>query len=87
MVEAFSLLQKEEVGIILLDMMMPGIDSYDAIPFFKINRQIQAYTGNCSNSAGNARDKEKGLQVDADDYAAKPVNVEVLIKTLKQHLK
>ena len=36
MLEAFAILESEiETGIILLDMTMPGMDGYDAIPVLK----------------------------------------------------
>ena len=83
--EAIVLLKTEEViDAVLIDMMMPDMDGYDAIPIIKkipsrettpiIAVTAQAMTG----------DKEKCFQAGADDYISKPVNVDKLLLALSK---
>ena len=87
MKDAFSLLEQETgVGVILMDMMMPDMDGYEAIPAL---RSIPAYrqlpiiavTAQAMNG-----DREKCLAAGADDYVSKPVDVTVLIDKLNRYL-
>ena len=58
-VEAFAILESEiEIGIILLDMMMPGMDGYDEYPYLNQRRLINICLGR-SYRAGNARRPRK----------------------------
>lgn len=83
--EALKLLQTEEtVDAILIDMMMPEMDGYEAIPLIKkipsredtliVAVTAQAMTG----------DKEKCLEAGADDYVSKPIDVDKLLKALSK---
>ncbi len=73
------------IGIVLIDMMMPDMDGYEAIPKIKsqhpglpiVSVTAQAMTG----------DKEKCLAAGADDYISKPVDVDKLLFILHKYLK
>ncbi|MWB96869.1 response regulator [Flavobacterium sp. GA093] len=83
--EAIKILSTNEViDAVLIDMMMPEMDGYDAIPLIKkiperketfiIAVTAQAMTG----------DKEKCLEAGADDYISKPVDVDKLLLSLSK---
>ncbi|MEP6465124.1 MAG: response regulator [Parafilimonas sp.] len=69
----------------LLDMMMPGMDGYEAIPLLKqIKNKIPIIPVTAQAMPG---DREKCIPARADDYIAKPVDVELLFKILNEQLK
>lgn len=83
--EALEILKSQtDIDIILMDMMMPEMDGYDAIPLIKklpnysktpvIAVTAQAMTG----------DREKCIQAGADDYISKPINVDKLMVILNK---
>lgn len=82
-IEAIEILtSQKDIDIILIDMMMPDMDGYDAIPIIKEipnynNVPIIAVTAQAMTG-----DKEKCLQAGADDYISKPINVDKLLLVL-----
>jgi two-component system cell cycle response regulator DivK len=84
--EAFEKLNSDNIGAILLDMMMPDMDGYEAIPLI---RQKEQY-GNMPVIAVTAQampgDREKCLAAGADDYISKPVDVDVLLEALQRRI-
>lgn len=82
--EAIALLKTDEtVDIVLIDMMMPDIDGYEAIPIIKNlpsrkNTPVIAVTAQAM-----VGDKEKCLAAGADDYISKPINVDKLLELLR----
>jgi CheY-like chemotaxis protein len=83
--EALKLLESDEhIDAVLIDMMMPEMDGYEAIPLIKkiplrestfvIAVTAQAMTG----------DREKCLEAGADAYISKPVDVDKLLHVLKE---
>jgi CheY-like chemotaxis protein len=85
MIEAFAVLQSEkQIGIILLDMMMPGMDGYEAIPVLKSNGILPVIAVTAQAMPG---DKEKCLEAGADNYLSKPVDVDALVAELNKYLK
>ena len=84
--EAFALLNKhKEIGIVLLDIMMPEMDGLEAIPALKSehkNIPVIAVTAQAMKG-----DRERCLDAGADDYIPKPVDVDLLCKILNEHLK
>ena len=88
MEEAFTLLESDrQIGIVLIDMMMPGMDGYEAIPKIKSNERSQHLPVISVTAQAMAGDKEKALAAGADDYIPKPVDVDLLLQILKHHLK
>ena len=81
--EALEILKKDAtIDMILIDMMMPEMDGYDAIPLIKElphykNKPIIAVTAQAMTG-----DKEKCLQAGADNYVSKPINVDKLMLIL-----
>jgi|SRR6218665_53800 len=82
--DAITLLKKDSTfDAILIDMMMPEMDGYEAIPLIRkiasrnktpiIAVTAQAMTG----------DREKCLAAGADDYISKPVDVDQLFRLLQ----
>ncbi|WP_370515968.1 response regulator [Flavobacterium sp. MK4S-17] len=81
--EALGLLKGDEpVDFILIDMMMPDMDGYEAIPLIKkiphrrftpvISVTAQAMVG----------DRDKCIEAGADGYISKPVDVDKLLHLL-----
>lgn len=87
MKEGFSILeQRDDIGLILLDMMMPVMDGYEALP--KI-RAMDKY-GNIPIIAVTAQamvgDRERCLKAGATSYISKPVDVSELFKQIDQFI-
>lgn len=81
--EALELLKKDiGVDLILMDIMMPVMNGYTAIRKIKqSNRKnipIIALTAKAMRE-----DKRKSLEVGADDYMAKPLNLEIFLGIVK----
>lgn len=72
------------IGIVLLDMMMPEMDGYEAIPLIKRERRLPVIAVTAQAMVG---DREKCLAAGADDYISKPVNVDELMKILENRKK
>ncbi|GAB3974045.1 hypothetical protein GCM10028806_29070 [Spirosoma terrae] len=81
--EALDLLHTDEVvDIILIDMMMPEMDGYEAIPRIK-NIEKRRHLPIISVTAqAMVGDREKSLQAGATDYISKPIDVDRLLQLL-----
>jgi len=65
-----------------MDMMMPGLDGLDTM---RIVRQLEGYRHVpivAVTAKAMVGDREKCMEAGANDYIAKPVNVDVLLATL-----
>lgn len=83
--DALDLLKTDEVvDVILIDMMMPEMDGYEAIPRIK-NIEKRAKTPIFSVTAqAMVGDREKCLRAGATDYISKPVDVDRLLQLLSR---
>lgn len=80
MEEAFHLLTKEEnVSVILLDMMMPDIDGYAAIPLIRAREKSRSIPIISVTAQAMKGDRERCLDAGADGYISKPVNIDELL--------
>lgn len=87
MKEAFSLLEREpEVGIILMDMMMPDMDGYEAIPALRAKPAYQQLPIIAVTAQAMTGDREKCLAAGANDYVSKPVDITLLLDKLNRYL-
>ena len=68
---ALALLEKEEVDMTLLDIMMPELDGYRVLKKLRENSNIPVMI---LSAKDQDTDKILGLDLGADDYLAKPFN-------------
>lgn len=79
------LLNDAGIKIVLMDMMMPEMDGYEAISLIRKNDKIASTTIVAVTAQAMVGDREKCLQAGADDYISKPVNVDVLLEKLVKY--
>lgn len=82
--EALSILEQEEIHLIILDIMMPEMDGIKAT--FKI-RESKNIPIIMLSAKTEDTDKILGLNVGADDYVTKPFNPLELIARVKSQLR
>jgi CheY-like chemotaxis protein len=81
--EAFEkLATNENIDVILLDMMMPEMDGYEALEILKSNQQYRSVPVIAVTAQAMAGDREKCLAAGADEYVSKPVDVDFLLERL-----
>lgn len=83
-IDALSVLEEEEIHLIILDIMMPRMDGIKAT--FKI-REINNIPIIMLSAKSEDRDKILGLNVGADDYITKPFNPLELLARVKSQLR
>ncbi|WP_228275557.1 response regulator transcription factor [Gracilibacillus oryzae] len=83
--EAIDLVMKEDIDIILLDIMMPVLDGIEAC------KQIKERKPNIPiillTALNNTSDKVEGLSIGADDYIVKPFEPEELLARIRVQLR
>lgn len=81
--EALDLLRTKQVfDAILIDMMMPDLDGYDAIPRIRNIDRYHDVTIVAVTAQAMPGDRERCLRAGASDYVAKPVDVDKLLGLL-----
>lgn len=81
--EAIHLLQTDKpVDIVLIDMMMPDMDGYEAIPLIKNIPHRQSVPVISVTAQAMVGDREKCLAAGADGYISKPIDVDKLMQLL-----
>ena len=70
--EALRLLDREEVHLILLDVMMPGMDGITAMTRLRQSHNLPVIL---LTAKSEDTDKVLGLNMGADDYVTKPFNI------------
>ncbi|GMR08884.1 MAG: hypothetical protein BMS9Abin26_1893 [Gammaproteobacteria bacterium] len=76
--DAIALFIKEQPDVILMDVMMPGIDGYEATTRIKeltTDKWIPVIFMSALNSG---QDQVRGLEAGGDDYLTKPINLNIL---------
>jgi two-component system response regulator CpxR len=79
---ALNMVNEEEPEVMILDLKMPGIDGFEVLrKVKKTNPEIEVIilTGH-----GSEADKEECMSLGAFAYLQKPVDIDVLSKTLKK---
>ena len=79
--EALTQIEKDEPDVMVLDLKMPGIDGMEVLRKVKKERphvEVIILTGH-----GSEQDKNSAMELGAFAYLEKPVDIEVLTKTMK----
>ena len=83
--DGLNLLKSDEkIDAVLMDMMMPEMDGYQAIPEIKLIKKRAGVPVIAVTAQAMQGDKEKCLRAGADGYISKPINVDTLLEVLAQ---
>ncbi len=80
---AIDICERERVDVVLLDVMMPGMDGFEACRRIKSNPQTHHIPVVLVTALDQISDKVRGLQGGADDFLTKPVDEIALITRVR----
>ncbi len=84
--EAIDKARKEQPDLIILDIMMPRIDGYEACRILKANPLTKNIPVVLLTAKGRDVDKRLGYEVGATDYIVKPFSPNKLIERINELL-
>lgn len=80
------LAEDNDIAVVLMDMMMPGMDGYEAIGIMKQSPEFKDIPVIAVTAQAMLGDRERCLNAGASGYISKPINVDELIKLLNLYV-
>ncbi|MGO4137344.1 PleD family two-component system response regulator [Rhizobium brockwellii] len=84
---ALAICERNQVDLILLDIMMPGIDGFEVCERLKASQKTAHIPVVMVTALDQPTDRVRGLKAGADDFLTKPVNDLQLISRVKSLLR
>ncbi len=85
--EALAKLEEVRPGVVLLDVMMPGMDGWEVARVVKNHPNFRDVRVVMLTARSDFADKHEGLRAGADDYIVKPIRLEELGRHVERNLK
>ncbi len=85
--EMFEILKREKPDLILLDIMLPGMDGYEACRRLKQSEEWRDIPVIMVTAKTSPEDLKRGFEVGAIDYIEKPINDVELLARVESALK
>ena len=86
-VEGLQLLEEQpDIAVVLMDMMMPGMDGYQAMAVMNANPALKDIPVIAVTAQAMVGDKERCLEAGAVGYVSKPINVDSLTDLLVKYI-
>lgn len=83
--DGFSIIEeREHISVVLMDMMMPDMDGYQAMSAMKKSLKMQNIPVLAVTAQAMVGDKERCLSAGAAGYVSKPINVDELIIQIEE---
>lgn len=82
-----ALIRKENPALVLMDVMMPGMDGYEALRRLKQDESTKQIPVAMLTAKGWEGETQKGLDLGAEDYILKPFHSGLLIKRVGNMIK
>ncbi|WP_185145571.1 response regulator [Chryseobacterium sp. G0162] len=83
--EALEILKSHpQFSVVLMDMMMPGIDGYEAVRMIRNTQEIKHIPVIAVTAQAMPEDRQKCLEAGADEYVSKPIDVDLLIMAIEK---
>lgn len=84
--QGFDILEKDkDINVVLMDMMMPDMDGYQAMKKMKTEPSMKDIPVIAVTAQAMVGDKERCLAAGAVGYISKPVNVDELVLLLNKY--
>ena len=74
--------KNDNIGVVLMDMMMPEMDGYEAIGKIQANETLKDIPVIAVTAQAMIGDRERCLEAGAMGYVSKPINLDELIELL-----
>ena len=84
--DALALAQRSPPGLILLDVMMPGMSGHEVCRRLKADLRTREVPVIFITASGDAGDEQLGLELGAVDYLHKPLNPALVLQRARIHL-
>lgn len=84
--QALALIAKREFDLILLDVMMPGIDGFDVLATVRQDHTLAELPVILVTARDDSEDVVRGLELGANDYVTKPIDMSVLLARVATQL-
>ncbi len=76
---ALDIIASQQVDLVLLDLMMPGIDGYEVLRQLRANESTKPLPVVILSALNSSDDVTKGFQLGANDFITKPIIMERLL--------
>jgi CheY-like chemotaxis protein len=73
------------IKVVLLDMMMPDMDGYEALRVIRTDERISQIPVIAVTAQAMVGDRQKCLEAGANDYVSKPIDVDYLLEILNRY--
>lgn len=84
--EALKILPRKNFDLILTDINMPDINGLELVKFVKTNSEYKAIPLIIISTEGSDRDRQRGLDLGANEYVVKPFKPEHLQNLIVKYL-
>lgn len=85
--EALELLERNQIDLLLLDLMLPGMDGIEVLRIIRSHTKLKKLPVIILTAKSDEISKVVGLEVGADDYLSKPFGVHELMARIKAVLR
>jgi two-component system chemotaxis sensor kinase CheA len=80
--EALGILEDDIVNVVLMDIMMPVMNGYEAIKQIRLDKKTKDIPIIVVSAKAMQEDKEKAFEQGANEYLTKPVQIDILSKVI-----
>lgn len=84
--EAVDMARKQKPDIILMDLMMPQMDGYNACSKIKMDKETEPIPVIILSAIGNEYNKKFALEMGAEGYVTKPFTAQELLEAVKKFI-
>ncbi|HEY4787012.1 MAG TPA: response regulator [Bacteroidales bacterium] len=85
--EAYQIIKKETVNLILLDLLMPRVSGYDFLKEIKGNESTKDIPVIIVSAVADVENRKKSIELGALDFINKPIDIQYFIEKIETVLK
>ncbi|MBU0721268.1 response regulator [bacterium] len=83
--DAIEILKIHNIDLILMDLMMPKMDGFEATKLIKSEKKLSAIPLIIMSAIADKSHIQRGLELGADEYLTKPFDLGKFVDTIKKY--